>query len=276
LQGSVGAPTRPGCKPDACDCVDLGDIEVEFEEPRLCDITLNATFSGVDVVGGEGPLVKGDAVAGASVRASLTGGAQIPQAGVAAVCSGQACTPGPVPESGKLSFSVPVIGDAPKIQLDASWSSNEGGKYHYYSGSLVVDACTRDQTAIEATAELELDHSELSGFGEFIASLGDAVKTPSGSDGTNAGKSKNPLAPGGCGCRAAGGASSGHAVGLLALLGLGLFARRRGAYSTGLASRGGHDDRRKSSGRIIPPGCHRPRAQSRSVVQKDACRSVFQ
>lgn len=217
LQGSVGQASRPGCKPSACNCLDLGDIEVEFEEPRLCELTVEALFSGLHVVGGEGPLAQGDAVAGATVRASLVGGVQIPQAAVKAVCEAADCGPGLIPESGTTTFAVPVIGDAPQIQLDASWSLNEGGTLHYYSGSLVVPGCARDEAGVSDGSQLSLDHSALTGLGDFITSLGDLVKPPVDKPISN--DPRKPFGPGGCGCRAAGG---DHSKPASALAGLGL------------------------------------------------------
>jgi MYXO-CTERM domain-containing protein len=230
VQGSVGQASRPGCKPAECDCLDLGDIEVEFEEPRLCELTVEALFSGLDVVGEGGPLAPGDAVAGATVRASLVGGVQIPQAAVTAVCAGADCGPGLVPASGTTTFAVPVIGEQPQIQLDASWSVNEGGTLHYYSGSLVVPGCKRDETAAAEPGSVILDHSAVTGLGDFISSLGDLIKTPVASPGASDSKDPNkPFGAGGCGCHVAGGPSS-H--GPSALVGIGLllgswFSRRR-------------------------------------------------
>jgi MYXO-CTERM domain-containing protein len=232
VQGSVGQASRPGCKPTDCDCLDLGDLEVEFEEPRLCELTVQSLFSGSNVVGGDGPLALGDAVAGATVRASLAGGVQIPQAAVTAACDGADCGPGLVPESGITTFAVPVIGDEPQVQLDASWSVTASGKLHYYSGSLVVPGCARDETAAADFGPLNLDHAEVTGLGDFITSLGDAVKTPIGGTNPNAAQdASKPFGAGGCGCHVAGGARSNSSSALLSLgLLLGaLFSRRRRA-----------------------------------------------
>ena len=100
------------------------------------------------------------------MHGTLVGGVQLPQAAVSAVCDGADCGPSVVPASGTTTFSVPVIGDTPQIQLDASWQTTKGGKLHYYSGSLVIDACTRKQTATADSPTLLLDHSELSGLGD--------------------------------------------------------------------------------------------------------------
>lgn len=219
LQGSVGQASRPGCKPAECDCLDLGEIEVEFEEPRLCDVSLEALFSGKNVVGSGGPLLAGDAVVGASVRGSLVGGVQLPQAAVAAACQGGECGPALVPESGLTTFSVPVVGEAPQIQLNASWSVNVDGELHYYSGSRVVAGCARDEGATADAGTLELDHSAVSSLSDFIASLGDGIAAPSGNDPVD--ELRDPLG-GGCGCRLAGVAGPHDERPLLWLVGLAL------------------------------------------------------
>ena len=108
----------------------------------------------------------------------------------------------PRPESGGVTFAVPVVGDEPQIQVDASLSTNVDGMLHYYSGSLVVAGCARGETAACEPTMLALDHSRLSGLGDFIASLGHALKTPgtNPSDPTSAARN-DPLAPGGGGRR---------------------------------------------------------------------------
>jgi MYXO-CTERM domain-containing protein len=229
VQGSVGQAARPGCKPADCDCLDLGTLEVEFEEPRLCEITLESLFSGLNVVGGDGPVLEGEAVVGASVRGALVGGVQLPQAAVAAICEGAVCGPSVVPSSGVTTFAVPVIGDEPQIQVDASLSTTVDGKLHYYSGSLVVPGCARRQTAALEPSTLPLDHSEMSGLGDFIASLGAAIKPPSKPVASPASAdSKDPLSPGGCGCRlAAESPAEARAGWLMLALGLTLVGARR-------------------------------------------------
>jgi MYXO-CTERM domain-containing protein len=228
-QGSVGQVSRPSCKPAACDCLDLGEIEVEFEEPRLCELTVESLFSGLNVVGGDGPLAAGDAVVGATLRGSLVGGVQLPQAAVAAACDGAGCGPVVVPESGSATLVVPVVGDAPQIQLDASLNVTVDGSLHYYSGSLVVDACARGESRVPDSS-LSLDHSELTGLGDFITSLGAAVKNPVGNgSGGGASSPKKPFGPG-CGCNLAGEATpnaNAAGIGLGMLLGLALVRRRR-------------------------------------------------
>ena len=74
VRGSVQVNGQPICQPKSCNCMDLGDVVTEFEEPRLCEITVQATFSGKNIVGSDGPLEEGEAVTGAQVRGSVTGG----------------------------------------------------------------------------------------------------------------------------------------------------------------------------------------------------------
>jgi MYXO-CTERM domain-containing protein len=74
---------------------------------------------------------------------------------------------------------------------------------------------------------LSLDHSALTGLGDFITSLGDLVKTPV--KGTTPNDLEPGFGPGGCGCHVAGGPSL-HSPSALVGLGLllaGLFGRRR-------------------------------------------------
>jgi MYXO-CTERM domain-containing protein len=230
-EASVGVASRPSCKPAECECLDLGDIEVEFEEPRLCEVTLEVTASGDTVAGEDGPLLEGQAVVGAQVRGALVGGLQMPQAAVAALCADTTCNAAAVAESGLVSFAIPVVGDAPQLKLDASLrlTADDGGTLHYYTGSLTIDGCARDQSALDATASLTLDHASLSGFGEFIASLGDLPKPDRGSTGPL--DPSDPTGPGGCACRAVGGHAGTAQSGWLALIlaGLALTRRRRQA-----------------------------------------------
>jgi len=229
-QGSVGQAARPGCKPADCDCFDLGEIEVEFEEPRLCELTVESLASGINIVGGDGPLAAGDAVVGASVRGTLAGGVQIPQAGIAAVCNGADCGPSLVPDSGTTTFAVPVVGDAPQIQLDASWSVKDGDTLHYYTASLVIPGCTREQTALTDPSSLSLDHAEVAGLADFISSIKDVVKPPLGND--TGGSNPKSGALGGCACQVVGGTAANGPAGLAVLgllLGAALGRRRRQA-----------------------------------------------
>ncbi|MDF3069528.1 MAG: hypothetical protein K0R38_5129 [Polyangiaceae bacterium] len=221
-KATVGSASRPSCRPSECDCLDLGTIEVELEEPRLCEVSVEAVYSGEHVIGTGGPLEASDVVVGATVRASLVGGVQLPLASVAAICGGAACAPSTVPASGRTTFSVPVAGDSPQIQLDASWSTEEGGVLHHYSGSRVVTGCSRGESAAPAFDALALDHSGVTGLGDYIAALGEFVP-PSG----GAGRSNDRDDPlGGCGCTHVGGDRTPRAV-LLSALALGVLGMRR-------------------------------------------------
>jgi len=214
--------------------LDLGELVVEFEQPRMCEISISSVFSGAHTAGRGGPLVKGDAVVGASVRGQLAGGVQLPQAAVAALCEGSPCSPAVVPNDGIVTFVVPVVGEAPEIQVDASFSLKAEGSLHYYSGSIVVPGCTGSETSLPTTSLVCLDHAALGDLSGFIEALGDGPKLPVVNPG-----SSDPLAPpndplgGGCGCRQAGGHGAGGATQTLAgalLLAFGMLARRRKWY----------------------------------------------
>ena len=243
VAGSVGNASRPGCRGAACDCVDLGDIVVEFEPPRMCEITIEATFSGKHLVGSGGPLAKGDAVVGAKIRAQLAGGVQLPDPAVAALCETATCGPATAPASGTVTFAVPVIGATPQLKLDADFSIEMAGALHYYAGSLTVDGCVGAETALTATAQLQLDHAELNDLGSFIQSLGNApqAQVPIAIAPPNP---KDPVGRG-CGCQQAGGTNGAGWASLLGALSLavGARARRRALRpvldreSTGLSAR---------------------------------------
>jgi MYXO-CTERM domain-containing protein len=230
VRGTVGGSVS--CRPTECDCIDLGEIEVTFEAPRACRVTVDVTYSGESLVGSGGPLASGDAVVGANIRGQLTGAFGGP--GNAAVCGDEPCGASTASASGSATFVVAVIGDDPRIKLDASLSTKADGDYHYYEGSLTIPGCARGEEELSATVELELDHSSLGDLGDFISSLGPG---PSGSGGNGSGGSspfggtfngdgdggtEDPLGGPGCGCRIAPASSSGagpHALlGALALV----------------------------------------------------------
>lgn len=171
-QSSVGPASRPSCKPADCDCLDLGNIAVEFEAPRLCEVTLEPRFSGRHIVGSGGPLAAGDAVVGANVRGELVGNLPLPQAAVAAICEGGTCGPVVAPESGLVTFAVPVAGDAPMIRVEATFKLSDGSDFHYYIGSRVFAGCARGEDQAPEEGAVELDHSAVTGLGDYIASLG--------------------------------------------------------------------------------------------------------
>jgi len=245
MAGSVGKASRPSCRGKACDCVDLGDIAVEFEPPRMCEVTIEATYSGKHLVGSGGPLAKDEAVVGAKVRAQLAGGVQLPQPAIAALCQAATCSPATAPKDGTVTFAVPVVGEAPQLKLDADFSVETGGALHYYAGSLTIDGCVGEQAALPATARIQLDHAELRDLGSFIQSLGDAPKGP----GPIAGGPSNTKDPfgGGCGCHQAGGSNGSGWAMLLGALSLAVGARTRRTRHGG-------------------PNCHRQKRASRNLT----------
>ena len=76
-------------------------------------------------------------------------------------------------DSGAATFAVPVMGSAPNIQVTAGFSVTRGDTLHYYSAQATITGCTREESAIDAPLELELDHAALSDLGAFIETLGD-------------------------------------------------------------------------------------------------------
>jgi len=238
VQGSISVGAASDCQPAACDCIDLGDIEATFEPARACTVTVQATYSGVNIIGSEGPLMPGDAIAGAKLTGSLSGQVA-PQ-----------IDPTLADASGIATFIVPVIGKTPKIELRAHYSTTVDGETHYYDGSLVVDACARATASVDAgtpsvndagadagvdapvAISLEAQHAGLGSLSDFIASLGAGPAVPSGGGGPNipsvsAPKIKKPS----CGCRTVGFSSddpqSNSAHWALAALALAAFARRK-------------------------------------------------
>jgi MYXO-CTERM domain-containing protein len=237
VRGTVGGSVS--CRPADCDCIDLGDIEVTFETPRACSITVNVTYSGQSTIGSGGPLGSGDLVVGASVQGQLTGAFGGP--GNAAVCGDQPCGSATASGSGSATFVVAVLGEAPQVKLDASFSTTMNGDYHYYSGSITVPGCAQGETELSASVDLEVDHSSLGELGAFISSLGPG---PSGGGGSGSGGSgpfggtfnddsdggtDDPMGGPGCGCRvtpaSSPGGSAAALLGLFALV-LGRSARR--------------------------------------------------
>jgi MYXO-CTERM domain-containing protein len=221
VQGSVHLSGGGKCRPRACSCQDLGDIMVDFETPRSCEVTVSAKFSGNHVVGEGGPLATSDAVASAEIHASMNGVA-LSGPIVADVCAGKPCNGGKAGADGTLTFIVPVIQDAPQLKLNADLKIIDGATLHYYSGSLSVAGCTREQTRLAAAVNLEVDHAAVTGIGDFIASLG-------------AGPSSDPTDilddtvedPLGCGCRLGARRDPVWYAAPLALFALALALRRR-------------------------------------------------
>jgi MYXO-CTERM domain-containing protein len=223
VRGSVQVNGQPICQPKSCKCMDLGDVVTEFEEPRLCEITVQATFSGKNIAGSDGPLEEGEAVAGAQVHGSVTGGqTTLSQSAVAELCGDGRCGQVLVDDSGAATIAVPIMGSAPNIKVSAGFSVTRGDTLHYYSAQATITGCARDESAIDAPVELELDHAALSDLGAFIETLGDGdIRSPLAD-------LPNPKSPFACGCRVGSSKRDGAApLGAWVLLMLGLATRRR-------------------------------------------------
>lgn len=187
------------CRPADCDCLDLGDIAVELETPRACEVTVNVTYSGKHLIGSGGPLASGDPVPDTNVTGKFAGAfsARLDPA----TCGDMPCNSARSNADGTATFLVPVIGESPRVELRTSFSVNEDGDLHYYEGSVTVDGCAEGEGALDAAVELELTHSSLGDLGGFIASLGDGPAVPDEDDGLDD-LFKKPEPPS-CACRAA-------------------------------------------------------------------------
>jgi hypothetical protein len=225
-QGSVG--TSKSCRAPDCDCVDIGDVEGDFELPRACEITVKVAFSGKNIVGSGGPLVKDDAVVDASVTGQISGGPSLPIDD--AICADSPCNHGQADADGTVTFTVPIVGDAPTIQVNADYTVEADGDVHYYSGSVSVTGCSRDQAALDGEIEVKVDHAALDDLGDFIESLGDGPAVPSGDGGLlgdPSGLVPKYETPQGCACRMGARASGGGSWVLLSALLAGVgFVRR--------------------------------------------------
>lgn len=223
VQGTVGG--AKSCRAPACDCEDLGDIVGEFELPRACEVTVHVTFSGKNVAG-SGPLKAGDEIVGATVTGELTGGLSLPLDD--AICGGDPCGSGKADADAATTFVVPVVGDSPEIQINAQWKVSVDGDMHYYSGSVNVAGCSRDDDALAADIEVETSHVSLGDLGAFIDSLGDgpSVSDPSPIPSLDIEPPKAPQ----CACREGSGESPARGPSLAVAVGLIAFgvARRRG------------------------------------------------
>ena len=230
-QGTTGG--NKSCRPPACDCTDIGDVVGDFELPRACEITVHAAFSGTNV-NGSGPLAKGDDLVDANVTGEVSGGPSLPLDD--AICGGGPCGSGKADADGTTTFVVPVVGDSPQIQVHADWTVKKDGDVHYYTGSVTVSGCARNQDALSADVEVKADHASLGDLGDFIDSLGAGPPVPSDSPipGLGLEAPKPPEAPH-CACRQAAvdGAARGPGLGLVAGLFALAFARRSGARRRG-------------------------------------------
>ena len=230
LQGSmaaqVGYSATPNCQPADCECLDLGDIVAEFEMPRACRVTVTGAYSGVSLTG-DANLETGDAVAGAMLRGES---GSIPLSASAAICDGETCHAAEADGDGSATFVVPVVGDDPQIQVNAEYSAEVDGALHYYTGSLTIPGCTRDETELAASVEVELAHISLAPLASFIESLGSGPPasgpdTPDTPDVPDAPEAPDPM--GGCGCTVAGAGGPASALWFAAAVVLGLLQRRR-------------------------------------------------
>jgi MYXO-CTERM domain-containing protein len=199
IQGSVGTNVS-SCSPEACECVDLGEIDATFEPARPCQVTVKVTYSGQDIVGSGGPFAEGEAIVDAKVSGSLSG--QAAPLLNPADCTDVPCGSARADANGYATFIVPVVGTNPNINLKASYSAEADGATHYYDGSITVAGCGvginavgeiavsqppgdagTDAGASDAGApmggiELTANHAELTGLGDFISLLGDGPAVP--------------------------------------------------------------------------------------------------
>lgn len=225
-QGSVGGNISR-CMPAACDCEDLGDVVVEFETPRACEVTVRAKYSGRSL-GAKATFDAGAAIDGATLRGDLVGDVSIPVESSVGVCGGATCYASTANSDGSATFVVPVIGDSPRLELHANLNFVEGGTVHFYTGTVTVDGCARGETALSSEVEIEADHVALGNMGDFIASLGAG---PSVGDGSKLDELKDPA---GCGCSTVGAAGRASALGGGLLGALGLWIRRRSRRNSGV------------------------------------------
>jgi hypothetical protein len=218
VQGSIGGDIAT-CKPASCDCLDLGDIEVTFEMPRACEVTVHATYSGKSI-GAKANLAAGDALEGATLRGELMGDISMPVSATAEACGAGSCYSSVASANGTATFIVPVIGDAPEIKLHAEHYFTDSGAAHAYVGDVTIAGCARGQSKVEVTAEVEADHAALGDMGSFIDSLGAGSANDDG-DGWPV-----PEDGAGCGCSYVGAMGQAGALGVSVVSALGLALRR--------------------------------------------------
>jgi MYXO-CTERM domain-containing protein len=219
----IGSFGSPRCRPADCDCPSLGDVVAAFESPRLCQVTLHATFSGKNAGGQSGgPLTAGDPMANAEIHARLSGN-DVPPAAAASVCAGKSCNTGTADAQGNVTILVPVLGDAPQIEIDSNVSVTDQSQSHYYTARAIVVGCTRSEAALGTTVELGYSHASLSGMAAFIASLGPGP----GDAGLASTADQLKDAAKGCGCRMAAPESGRANRAAFVILGLAVAAVRR-------------------------------------------------
>ncbi|MDX2053693.1 MAG: carboxypeptidase-like regulatory domain-containing protein [Polyangiaceae bacterium] len=190
VQKSVG--NRPSCKPQACDCADLGDVRAVFEAPRLCEVSVKVAYSG-ESTAGTSPLKSGDPIVDAKVRAEASGEFSVPVSAAQALCSGKTCSAAKSAADGVATFFVPVVGSA-DINVNVSYTLDQNGEKHSYSGSAVVAGCALGATKLASNVEVKASHVSLAALGDFIAALGPAPSVNSGSGSSKSG----PAARRGC------------------------------------------------------------------------------
>ncbi len=234
-QGSIGGNIAT-CRPEECDCVDLGDIEVELEEPRACEVTVRATFSGQS--SGEPPTLEaGDPIEGAIAHGNLLG-IEVPVSAIANACAGVRCHGGFINADGTSTFVVPVVGDESEVQIRVQQTLKDGDISHMYTGEVTVAGCARGEAALSAVVEVQANHKGLGDMGAYIGSLGNGGSVGSGGGVGSPYPTQNdeidPLQSPGCGCDYAGAAGqvSALAGGLVGTLGL--LLRRRSRRNAGV------------------------------------------
>ena len=227
------------CLPEDCECLDLGDIETSFEAPRACEVSVRVTFSGQHLAGAGGAVAAGDPLAEAQVMGTLAGSVQ---AYDPTLCEEKPCGAATTDADGQATFVVPVLGDAPRINLSVNHFGEGDEAGHYYSGELSIEGCARGEASIDGTIELEVKHAQLGDLGSFIAALGGGPAPASSTTRTSSTSSgfgiedPTPDLDSGCGCRAAGsvrGFGSAWSLGLIGAVyfALGRSRRKRRARS---------------------------------------------
>jgi MYXO-CTERM domain-containing protein len=225
--GSVGsANPRTGrrCMPKECQCVDLGDVEVDFETPRPCKIQVEARASSRISAAAGSPLAAGDPLAAAQVTGRLSGALWVAQPGPED-CTGSACFSAQADENGSATFVVPVIGDAPKVELSASLRLRDTAGEHAYETRIVVDGCAKGEATLSLPVRIQAPYTKL---GAFANSGSDNQSArPGGNAGSGSQTTGSGNAPrGGCGVSPGRGGAQRAILGLV-FAGFALARRRR-------------------------------------------------